>query len=233
MRPRIPVLTEEERDVLIASELHLDGRHPSYREVAQHLGLSVSKVKTLMHQAFVKLGAYNRGEAFVFALKRGEITLHETHSLDELAELSLLLGSDALRKLARLLRLRQEGGLIPGEDEYTVPAHRKPGAVLTDRERDILILVGRGLSNREIADSLHLSPRSVGTMLSRASKKLGAHRRYDALTVALKQGEISTGEVCTVGEMLRMLGPLGADAVDEVADLLEAKLGRGPASAAE
>jgi two-component system NarL family response regulator len=45
--------------------------------------------------------------------------------------------------------------------------------VLSGREQDILHFVGRGLSGPEIADSLHLSPRTVETYRARVCKKLG------------------------------------------------------------
>ena len=47
-------------------------------------------------------------------------------------------------------------------------------SVLTGREREVVALVGRGLSNDEIADTLYLSPLTVKTHVSRAMTKLRA-----------------------------------------------------------
>jgi DNA-binding CsgD family transcriptional regulator/type II secretory pathway predicted ATPase ExeA len=50
-------------------------------------------------------------------------------------------------------------------------------ATLTDREREVAGLAGQGLSNREIADSLYVSVRTVNTHLHRAYAKLGVNDR--------------------------------------------------------
>jgi DNA-binding NarL/FixJ family response regulator len=55
-------------------------------------------------------------------------------------------------------------------------AHTRRGRTrdaLSSRELDILHFVGRGLSGPEIADSLHLSPRTVETYRARVCKKVG------------------------------------------------------------
>ena len=93
-----------------------DGKHLSNNEIAQRLGIPTSKVKTLIHQACIKLKAHNRNEATFFATIRGEITFSELYSLDELAELSRALGPDVLRMIAHLVRQALEHGQLPGED---------------------------------------------------------------------------------------------------------------------
>jgi DNA-binding NarL/FixJ family response regulator len=50
-------------------------------------------------------------------------------------------------------------------------------SVLTDREREVMTLVGKGLTNEEIAADLHLSPLTAKTHVSRAMIKLGARDR--------------------------------------------------------
>jgi DNA-binding CsgD family transcriptional regulator len=50
---------------------------------------------------------------------------------------------------------------------------------LTSREREIVGLVARGMSNREVADRLHLSVRTVGNHLQAAYAKLGVHKREE------------------------------------------------------
>ncbi|MCS0638349.1 LuxR C-terminal-related transcriptional regulator [Streptomyces sp. LP05-1] len=55
---------------------------------------------------------------------------------------------------------------------------RPPGAPgLSPREREVAELAGSGLTNREIADTLHLSPRTVEQHVSRAMRKLSAPSR--------------------------------------------------------
>lgn len=59
---------------------------------------------------------------------------------------------------------------------------------LTEREREILVLVGEGRSNDEIADHLVISPHTVKTHVNRAMTKLDAHDRAQLVVVAYESG---------------------------------------------
>ena len=62
--------------------------------------------------------------------------------------------------------------------------------VLTEREREVLELVGRGMSNDEIAAQLYLSPLTAKTHVSRMITKLGARDRAQLVVVAYETGLI-------------------------------------------
>ncbi|WP_198664394.1 response regulator transcription factor [Jiangella endophytica] len=64
-------------------------------------------------------------------------------------------------------------------------------ADLTPREREILALVGRGLSNHEIAERLVLSPLTAKTHVSRLFFKLGARDRAQLVVTAYETGLVS------------------------------------------
>ncbi|MEE0704798.1 MAG: response regulator transcription factor [Adlercreutzia sp.] len=64
-------------------------------------------------------------------------------------------------------------------------------ATLTDREREILILVARGLSNDEIAEDLFISPATVKTHLARIMAKTDAHDRAQLVVFAYETGLVS------------------------------------------
>jgi DNA-binding NarL/FixJ family response regulator len=64
-------------------------------------------------------------------------------------------------------------------------------AVLTDREREVLALVGRGLSNDEIGAELFLSPATARTHVSHAMVKLGARDRAQLVVIAYQTGLVS------------------------------------------
>jgi DNA-binding NarL/FixJ family response regulator len=76
----------------------------------------------------------------------------------------------------------------PGGDQAPVPADL---SALTPRELEVLRLVGRGLSNGEIADSLTLSEATVKTHVARIFAKLGMRDRAQAVIVAYETGLIT------------------------------------------
>jgi DNA-binding NarL/FixJ family response regulator len=64
-------------------------------------------------------------------------------------------------------------------------------AVLTQREREVLALVGQGLSNDEIGARLYLSPATARTHVSHAMGKLGARDRAQLVVIAYQTGLVS------------------------------------------
>ena len=63
-----------------------------------------------------------------------------------------------------------------------------PAPALSPRERQVLELLARGHTNREIAGRLFLSVKTVETHRARLSDKLGLHRRADLVRLALELG---------------------------------------------
>ncbi|MFE5813779.1 response regulator [Streptomyces sp. NPDC056479] len=64
---------------------------------------------------------------------------------------------------------------------------RRPRPTLTDRERDILAQLARGIGNRDIARALYISEATVKTHLRRIYDKLGVDTRAGAVAVAKEQ----------------------------------------------
>jgi DNA-binding NarL/FixJ family response regulator len=81
--------------------------------------------------------------------------------------------------------------------EYAAKSKQPPGAEaldeLTDREREVMALVGEGLSNEEIAERFVLSPATVKTHVNRGMMKLGARDRAQLVVLAYETGLVRPG----------------------------------------
>lgn len=68
------------------------------------------------------------------------------------------------------------------------------GNDLSPREREVLALIARGLTNREAAAALFLSPKTVGRHLGTAMRKLGVSTRTGAVMTAAEAGLLEPGD---------------------------------------
>ncbi|WP_055574723.1 response regulator [Streptomyces prasinopilosus] len=84
-----------------------------------------------------------------------------------------LLDPSATTRLMARLRQEQE----PEEEQDALPG-------LTEREREILALIGEGLTNRQIGQRLYLAEKTVKNHISRLLAKLGVERRIQAAVIA-------------------------------------------------
>jgi DNA-binding NarL/FixJ family response regulator len=113
-----------------------------------------------------------------------------TEAADLMNAIRTVHGGDAL------LSPRATRALI---DRYTAPVEpavpvAPPAlALLTERELEILLLVGRGLANGQIADELVISPHTAKTHVNRMMTKLGAHDRAQLVIVAYESGLLVPG----------------------------------------
>lgn len=88
--------------------------------------------------------------------------------------------------------------------KYVLPAPTGPRAAvavpaalaqLTEREREVFLLVARGRSNQEIADELVISPHTAKTHVNRVMAKLYAHDRAQLVILAYESGMLAPGGV--------------------------------------
>lgn len=81
-----------------------------------------------------------------------------------------------------------------GADGHAPAAGRAPTRRLSVREEEVLRLVARGYTNREIAERIHVGVKSVETYRARFARKLDLHRRADLIRYALQRGLLSPEE---------------------------------------
>lgn len=109
----------------------------------------------------------------------GEVTVEELGSaIRQAARGEIALSSDLQRALIISLARGQ-------------PSPKAPFESLSPREQEVLTLVCQGLSNKQIAQRLYLSVRTVENHLASVYNKLGVHTRTEAAVLALQQGGIS------------------------------------------
>ena len=96
-------------------------------------------------------------------------------------------------ELGKGVKAVQDGETVLGKGVGKLVAHslgsaRQANERLTDRELDVIKLVAKGLSNKQIATQMFVSESTVKFHLQNASRKLGAHRRAEIVHRATGAG---------------------------------------------
>jgi DNA-binding NarL/FixJ family response regulator len=112
----------------------------------------------------------------------------DTEPVDLLRAVRVVAGGEALLSpgVTRRLLERLSVGLREAPDTAALDA-------LTEREREVLRLVGLGLTNDEIAARLVLSPLTAKTHVSRIMTKVGARDRVHLVVLAYETGLVAPG----------------------------------------
>lgn len=129
-------------------------------------------------------------DSYVYAALRAGASgflLKDTPPADLLAGIRAVAAGDALLAPSVTRRLIAEFATRPAPD--TPVASELSG--VTDREREVLVLIARGLSNPEIAEHLHLSHGTVKTHIGRLLAKLAARDRAQLVIVAYETGLVA------------------------------------------
>ena len=117
--------------------------------------------------------------AWALADRGDESSLREAH-----AALTRLGAAPAATLVTRRLQELGARGIPRGPR----PTTRANPAFLTPRELEVLVLMGEGMANAEIADRLYLSPRTVAHHVSSILVKLGVHSRAEAVRESARLG---------------------------------------------
>jgi DNA-binding NarL/FixJ family response regulator len=132
-------------------------------------------------------------DEYVFgALRAGAsgFLLKDTNPEDLLAAVRVVAEGEALLAPKITRRLIEQFVQEPA----AAPAEAPPGLdTLTDREREVLAAVGRGLSNAEIGEELFMSHATAKTHVSRLLAKLYARDRAQLVVLAYESGVIVPG----------------------------------------
>jgi DNA-binding NarL/FixJ family response regulator len=177
-------LTRATRPDLVLMDIrmpHVDGLEAT-REIAADPALSATRI--------VILTTFDLDEYVFEALRVGAsgFLLKDTEPADLLRAVRAVAGGDALLSPRVTRRLIAEFASRPRS-----PAPPRELDQLTDREREVMALVGAGLSNEEIAARLFVSPATAKTHVSRTMIKLGARDRAQLVVFAYEAGLVRPG----------------------------------------
>jgi len=125
-------------------------------------------------------------EALVEAGRRDEAVAVWRAARDTASRLRAAPLATALDDLAR--RARLDAGHVNSHGHGSGPSGTSPLAALTDREREVLSLIARGKSNREIGAELFITPKTASVHVSNILGKLGAASRTEAAAIAYREG---------------------------------------------
>jgi DNA-binding NarL/FixJ family response regulator len=178
-------LARRERPEVVLMDIRMptmDGLEATRRITADEL---LANVRVLM------LTTFDLDEYVYQALRVGAsgFLLKDTPPADLLAAIRVVAAGDALLAPAITRRLIAEFARRPD------PTQVAPAVLdaLTDRERVVLTLIARGLSNSEIAEQLVVSPATSKTYVSRLLAKLDARDRAQLVAIAYESGLVTPG----------------------------------------
>jgi DNA-binding NarL/FixJ family response regulator len=137
-------------------------------------------------------------DEYVFeALRTGAsgFLVKDTEPVELLRAVRAVAAGDALLSPSVTRRVIGEFATPGGRGRQAVPPGEAERRLehLTDREREVMVLVGEGLSNDEIAARLVISPATAKTHVSRTMVKLGARDRAQVVVHAYEAGLIRPG----------------------------------------
>jgi RNA polymerase sigma factor (sigma-70 family) len=160
----------------LAATRRITSTHPdSENETPRVIILTTFEIDDYVYEA-VRAGASG------FLLKR-------TRPEDLLAGIRTVAAGDALLSPSVTRRLMQEFARTTSPTDVT----NRDLSRLTDREREVLVLIGQGLANREIAQQLHLGESTVKTHVKRILMKLQLRDRVHAVVFAYEVGLLTPG----------------------------------------
>ena len=146
---------------------------------------------------YVLVGMEDDRDRFLTAVRHGALgyVLHEASAVDVVSTIQMVAEGQAVCPRAYTRVLFDFVASQVGE-----PAQGKRYAKLglTFRERQLIPMIGRGLSNKEIANQLNLSEQTVKNHVHRILRKVGVSSRVNILEASRLQGSSSSANNCPV-----------------------------------
>ncbi|GAA0453742.1 DNA-binding response regulator [Actinoplanes capillaceus] len=178
----VRLVREQEPDVVV-----MDIRMPVMDgiEATRHITAGTGPARVLM------LTTFDDDEYVYSALRAGASGfLVKDMALDDiLGAIRVVAAGDALIAPSVTRRLIEHFAAAP--TPAPPPARPRLDDAITEREREVLTLVGRGRSNAEIAEELHISPATAKAHVARLFTKLDARDRVHLVILAYEMGLVA------------------------------------------
>jgi ATP/maltotriose-dependent transcriptional regulator MalT len=172
-------------------------------EVAKGSGIGLAEARSDLAAARVLLSSGRRAEAagpaqralahfgrLSMPVEAGEARLELARSLIDrqpaLAQEEARAALEVFRELGASRAMDAAAGVLRELGEATGAGRRSQGE-LTDRERQVLVLLTRGMSNAQIAQALFISEKTAGHHVGRILAKLGVRNRAEAAAQATRK----------------------------------------------
>ncbi len=159
-------------------------------------GLSATARLTASQDAprVIVLTTFDLDEYVLEAIRSGAsgFLLKDAPPEEMLAAIRTVHRGDAVIAPSSTKRLLEHLVTVLPADQVPTAEHAALGE-LTDREREVLVLMARGRSNAEIAAELYVAEATVKTHVGRILAKLGARDRVQAVVTAYETGLVRPG----------------------------------------
>jgi len=182
-REAVAVVTRTQPDVVL-----MDVRMPGVDGISATQ--RITSDQRLSEVAIIMLTTFDEDDQIFAAIRAGASGyLLKDAEPDDLREaIRVVAAGDAL--LSASITRKVIEGIVSGP--AGVADHGRLSE-LTEREREVLVGVGRGRSNDEIAAEIHISPATARTYVSRILTKLGARDRAQLVVIAYETGLVTPG----------------------------------------
>ena len=182
-REAVAVVTRTQPDVVL-----MDIRMPGMDGIAATRQITADA--RLAEVAIVILTTFDEDDQIFAAIRAGAsgYLLKDAEPEDLRQAIRVVAAGDALLSASVTRKVME--GIVSGPAGVADRGRLKG---LTEREREVLVGVGRGLSNDEIAAEIHISPATARTYVSRMLTKLGARDRAQLVVIAYETGVVTPG----------------------------------------